>query len=466
MDMRIEELANLNTLELLSLYRSGQLSPVEAVRTTLEHAAAVNGAINALFHIVGEQAMAEAQTSEARWRRKEPRGRLDGVPVTVKDSVNVAGWPYLHGAKPNEGRPLAVEDAPPAARLKEAGAIIFAKTTMPDCGLLGAGISSAHGITRNPWKLSANTGGSSAGAGASLAAGLGFSSVGSDIAGSVRLPASQCGLAALKPTQGLIPHLAPDIMRSAGPMGRSVTDIAAMLTVLAEPDQRDCWSLPPATLRYEEALCRDVSGLKIGLLLDMGFDPRPEPEVVAVVRQTGRLLAEAGAQVSELPPPFEHDAYEAIDRVLQIRGHAEILSFAAEKRHLVTEAVRRWAEPAKAYSALDYTAMLQDIARSRVVLERCLRPYDYVLAPVLPVVNFAAEAPGVYPEIPLRHANFTAMFNQTAQPASSVHQALVGGLPVGVQVVGKRFDDLGVLQVSRFLERARGPVAWPTSPQG
>ena len=464
--MRIDELADLNTSDLLSLYRSGTLSPVDAMRTTLDHAMAVNGAINALFHIVGEQAMAEARASEERWRRKEPKGRLDGLPVTVKDSVNVAGWPYLHGAKPNEGRPLAVEDAPPAARLKEAGAIIFAKTTMPDCGLLGAGVSSAHGITRNPWRLSANTGGSSAGAGASLAAGLGFSSVGSDIAGSVRLPASQCGLAALKPTQGLIPHLAPDIMRSAGPMGRSVTDIAAMLTVLAEPDQRDCWSLPPSRLCFEEALGRDVKGLRIGLLLDMGFDPRPAEEVIAVVRQAGHVLAEAGASVSELPPPFEHDAYEAIDRVLQIRGHAEILSFTPEKRHLVTEAVRRWAEPAKNYSALDYTAMLQDIARSRGIMERCLRPYDYVLAPVLPVVNFAAEAPGVSAEVPLRHANFTAMFNQTAQPASSVHQALVGGLPVGVQVVGRRFDDLGVLQVSRLLEQARGPVAWPTAPRG
>ena len=464
--MRIDELANLNTLELLSLYGSGHLSPVEVVRTTLDHTATVNGAINALFHIVGEQAMAQAKASEARWHRKAPQGRLDGVPVTVKDSVNVAGWPYLHGAKPNEGRALAAEDAPPAARLKESGAIIFAKTTMPDCGLLGAGVSSAHGITRNPWKLSANTGGSSAGAGASLAAGLGFSSVGSDIAGSVRLPASQCGLAALKPTQGLIPHLAPDIMRSAGPMGRSVADIAAMLTVLAEPDQRDCWSLPPTGVQYEAALDRNVKGLKIGLLLDMGFDPRPTAEVVAVVRHAGRVLAEAGAVVSELPPPFEHDAYEPIDKVLQIRGHAEILSFAAEKRHLVTEVVRRWAEPAKAYSALDYTAMLQDIARSRNIMERCLRPYDYVLAPVLPVVNFPAEAPGVSPQVPLRHANFTAMFNQTAQPASSVHQALVGGLPVGVQVIGKRFDDLGVLQVSRVLEQARGTVSWPTAPQG
>jgi Asp-tRNA(Asn)/Glu-tRNA(Gln) amidotransferase A subunit family amidase len=463
--MKIDELAGLNTSELLGLYASGRLSPVEAMRITLDHTQAVNGAINALFHVVAEEAMAGARASEERWRRKSPMGRLDGVPVTVKDSVNVAGWPYLHGARPNRDRPLATEDAPPAARLKESGAIIFAKTTMPDCGLLGAGVSSAHGITRNPWKLSANTGGSSAGAGASLAAGLGFGSVGSDIAGSVRLPASQCGLAALKPTQGLIPHLAPDIMRSAGPMGRTVSDIAAMLTVLAEPDPRDCWSLPLRPVIYEEQLQRDVKHLKIGLLLDMGFDPRPVPEIVEVVRQAGRMLAEAGAEVSELPPPFDRDAYKAIDQVLQIRGHAEIQAFAPERRHEVTQAVRQWCEPAKHFSALDYAAMQQDIARSRASLERSLRPYDYVLAPVLPVAGFPAEAPGLFSDVPLRHANFTAMFNQTAQPASSVHQVIIDGLPVGVQVIGRRFDDLGVLQISKHLEEARGPVAWPVRPK-
>lgn len=464
--MNIDQLAGLGIRELLGLYAKGEVSPLEVMRTTLEHTHAVNAMINALFHVVADEALAGAKASEERWRRKSPMGRLDGVPVTVKDSVNVAGWPYLHGAKPNRDRPLATEDAPPAARLKESGAIIFAKTTMPDCGLLGAGVSSAHGITRNPWKLSANTGGSSAGAGASLAAGLGFGSVGSDIAGSVRLPASQCGLAALKPTQGLIPHLAPDIMRSAGPMGRSVADIAAMLTVLAEPDPRDCWSLPPRHIAYEEELQRDVSGLRIGLLLDMGFDPRPEPEIVDVVRQAARVLAEAGADVSELPPPFDRDAYKAIDQVLQIRGYAEIQAFAPERRHEVTEAVRQWCEPARDFSALDFAAMLQDIARSRASLEKSLRPYDYVLAPVLPAAGFPAEAPGLFSDVPLRHANFTALFNQTAQPASSVHQALIDGLPVGVQVIGKRFDDLGVLQVSRRLEEARGHIAWPVQPRG
>ena len=463
--MKIDQLAGLGIRELLGLYASAELSPVDVMRTTLEHTTAVNGAINALFHVVAEEALAAARASEERWRRKSPVGRLDGVPVTVKDSVNVAGWPYLHGASPNRDRPLATEDAPPAARLKESGAIIFAKTTMPDCGLLGAGVSSAHGITRNPWKLSANTGGSSAGAGASLAAGLGFGSVGSDIAGSVRLPASQCGLAALKPTQGLIPHLAPDIMRSAGPMGRSVADIAAMLTVLAEPDPRDCWSLPPQPVCYEEHLQRDAGKLRIGLLLDMGFDPRPAPEVVEVVRQAGRVLTDAGAVVSEMPAPFARDAYKAIDQVLQIRGHAEIQAFPEDRRHEVTEAVRQWCEPARYMSALDHAALLQDIARSRASLEKSLRPYDYVLAPVLPVVNFPADAPGLFADVPLRHANFTAMFNQTAQPASSVHQALIDGLPVGVQVIGRRFDDLGVLQLSKRLEEARGSVDWPVAPR-
>jgi amidase/aspartyl-tRNA(Asn)/glutamyl-tRNA(Gln) amidotransferase subunit A len=187
---------------------------------------------------------------------------------------------------------------------------------------------------------------------------------------------------------------------------------------------------------------------------------------VDVVRQAARVLAEAGADVSELPPPFDRDAYKAIDQVLQIRGYAEIQAFAPERRHEVTEAVRQWCEPARDFSALDFAAMLQDIARSRASLEKSLRPYDYVLAPVLPAAGFPAEAPGLFSDVPLRHANFTALFNQTAQPASSVHQALIDGLPVGVQVIGKRFDDLGVLQVSRRLEEARGHIAWPVQPRG
>ncbi len=463
--MTISELVDFDFRTLTAAYKAGVMSPVEALSATLAHAERVNPRINALFHIAADEAMAAARASELRWRRGEHLGELDGVPVTIKDSVNKAGWPYFHGARPNRDLPVAREDAPPAARLREAGAVIFAKTVMPDCGLLGAGISSSHGIVRNPWRLSANTGGSSAGAGASLAAGLGLMSVGSDIAGSVRLPAGHCGLAALKPTQGLIPHLASDTMRSAGPMARSIIDIAAMLRILARPDSRDCWSLPPTDIDYAAQLDRDVKGLKIGVLLDMGFDPRPVPEVVAVVKAAAALLEQGGAHVSEVPPPFDHDAYEAIDRILQIRGYTEIQSFAPERRSEVTPAVFQWSQPGGSYSTTDHANFLKSIAASRMRMEAHVRPYDYVLSPILPVVSFPAEAPGARSDVPLAHANFTALFNQTAQPAAAVRQAFVGGLPVGVQVSGKRFDDLGVLQVAQFLEKARGSIAWPIDPR-
>lgn len=463
--MNISELAGLNIRTLTAAYKAGAISPVEVLATTLAHVDRVNPQINALFHVASAEAMAMAKASEARWRRGAPIGALDGLPVTIKDSINMVGWPYFHGARPNRDLPPAREDSPPAARLKEAGAVIFAKTVMPDCGLLGAGVSSSHGIVRNPWRLSANTGGSSAGAGASLAAGLGLMSVGSDIAGSVRLPAGHCGLAALKPTQGLIPHLASDTMRSAGPMARSVVDIAAMLSVLALPDSRDCWSLPPSGIDYAKNLERDVKGLKIGVMLDMGFDPRPVPEVVAVVKAAARHLEDAGAHISEVRPPFDYDAYDAIDRILQIRGYAEIQSFAPERRSEVTPAVHKWSVPGGTYTTIDHANFLKSIATSRMRMEAHLRPFDYVLSPILPVVNFPAESPGADVDVPLRHANFTAMFNQTTQPASAVHQTLVDGLPVGVQVSGKRFDDLGVLQISHFLEQARGAVDWPLTPR-
>ncbi|HYS87723.1 MAG TPA: amidase family protein, partial [Bradyrhizobium sp.] len=178
--MSAEELAKMSLADLAEAYARRRLSPVEVMETTLDHAQAVNPFINALFSFRPEQAIAGAQQSEARWKSNAPLGPLDGVPMTVKDSVAMVGWPYLHGIRANRSLPPSNYDSPPAIALREAGAPIFAKTTMPDCGLMAAGISSLHGITRNPWGLAWNTGGSSAGAGASIAAGAGFVSIGTD----------------------------------------------------------------------------------------------------------------------------------------------------------------------------------------------------------------------------------------------------------------------------------------------
>jgi amidase/aspartyl-tRNA(Asn)/glutamyl-tRNA(Gln) amidotransferase subunit A len=467
--MSAQELIGMSLAELADAYASRSLSPVEVVKGVITHAEAVNGSINALFCFRPEQAIADARQSEARWKANAALGPLDGIPMTVKDSVAMIGWPYFHGIGANRSLPPSTYDSPPAVALREAGAVIFAKTTMPDCGLLASGISSLHGITRNPWGLAWNTGGSSAGAGASVAAGAGFVSVGTDIAGSVRLPAAHCGLASLKPTHGRVPHLPADTMRMAGPMGRSVDDIARLLTVLARQDERDTWSLPADGVRYHERLGRDVKGLKIGILTDMGFGSKPEAEVRDAVEGAGRLLAGLGAIVEPFVSPLDYDAYAPIDLFLQVRGYLEYDSLPphTDSENEINPYVREWCLGGARHSGVDLYRALGQIGKMKSALLAAFEGWDYVIAPTLPVVNFPAEEPGVSRQKPLEHTQFTAMFNQTCQPASTVCMAFDRRhLPIGIQVIGHRFDDLGVLQVTKTLEGLRSlTMDWPFQPR-
>lgn len=467
--MSAAELIGMSLAGLTEAYASRALSPVEVLQTVLDHAEAVNSAINALFCFRPEQAMASAQGSEARWKAGAALGPLDGVPMTVKDSVAMIGWPYFHGIGANRALPPSNYDSPPTIALREAGAVIFAKTTMPDCGLMASGISSLHGVTRNPWGLAWNTGGSSAGAGASVAAGAGYVSVGTDIAGSVRLPAAHCGLAGLKPTHGRVPHLPADTMRMAGPMGRSVDDIARLLTVLTRQDERDTWSLPADGVRYHEHLKRDVKGLKIGVLTDMGFGMKAEAAVRCAVEAAGKLLAGAGAIVEPFTSPLTDDAYAPIDLFLQVRGYLEYASLPphGDTARDINPYVRAWCLGGAKHSGADLYRALGQIAKMKAALLAAFEGWDYVIAPTLPVVNFPAEEPGVSREMPLAHTLFTAMFNQTCQPASTVCMAFDSRhLPIGVQVTGHRFDDLGVLQVTKALEDMRTvAMDWPFKPR-
>ncbi|CAM5770947.1 amidase [Labrys miyagiensis] len=465
--MSIVSLVDMSVGELIGAYAAGDLSPVEVTRQIIEHSEATNTAVNALFSFRPEEALETARASEARYRRGEPMGLLDGVPVTVKDSVSIKGWPNTHGIAANRVLPMSNYNAPPAQALMDSGAPIFAKTTMPDCGLLASGISSFHGITRNPWGLSWNTGGSSSGAGASVAAGMGFLSVGTDIAGSVRLPAAHCGLASLKPTHGRVPHLPADSMRMAGPMGRRVEDIARMLTVLASPDERDTWSFPGDAIRYHEHLGRDLKGIRIGVLMDMGFGPKPEPAVREAVEAAGHLLESAGAIVEPFVSPLSYDAYAPIDRYLQVRGFVEYSDLPPHGDNGINAYVREWALHGQQHSGVDVYRTLGEIARMKAALLAAFDGWDYVIAPTLPVVNFPAEEPGLSREVPLAHTVFTAMFNQTGQPASTVCTAFDDRhLPIGIQVIGHRCDDLGVLQVTKALEDLREvSMDWPLQPR-
>src|ERR1700709_413792 len=233
----VTSLHDLSAVDLIEGFRASQFSPSEVLEDVLAHVAVWEPHIKALYAFDPDGARAVAKVSTERWQNGEPVGLLDGVPVTIKDNIATKGVPVPLGAATTTLVP-AERDAPPAARLREAGAVIFSKTTMPDYGMLSSGLSSFHPLTRNPWDLSKNPGGSSAGAGAAAAAGYGPLHLGTDIGGSVRLPACWCGLVALKPSLGRGPGDPPYLGRVAGPMTRSVDDAALMMSVLSKPDRR------------------------------------------------------------------------------------------------------------------------------------------------------------------------------------------------------------------------------------
>src|SRR6266850_2065506 len=250
----VTSLHDLSAVDLIAGFRARQFSPSEVLEDVLAHVAVWEPHIKALYAFDPDGARAVAKASTERWQKGEPTGLLDGVPVTIKDNIATRGVPVPLGAASVPLVPAPV-DAPPAARLREAGAVIFSKTTMPDYGMLSSGLSSFHPLTRNPWDLSKNPGGSSAGAGAGAAAGYGPLHLGTDIGGSVRLPACWCGLVALKPSLGRIPIDPPYIGRVAGPMTRTVDDTALMMSVLSRPDHRDGMSLPVQAIDW-----MDLSG--------------------------------------------------------------------------------------------------------------------------------------------------------------------------------------------------------------
>ena len=273
----VSPLHDLSAVDLIAGFRGRQFSPSEVLEDVLAHIAVWEPHIKALYAFDPEGARAAAKASTDRWQKGEPIGPLDGVPATIKDNIATKGVPVPLGAATTKLVPAAV-DAPPAARLREAGAIIFSKTTMPDYGMLSSGLSSFHPLTRNPWDLGKNPGGSSAGAGAAGAAGYGPLHLGTDIGGSVRLPACWCGLVGLKPSLGRVPIDPPYVGRIAGPMTRTVDDAALMMSVLSRPDRRDGMSLPPDNINWK-ALDKSPRKLRIGLMLDLGVGQALEKEV-------------------------------------------------------------------------------------------------------------------------------------------------------------------------------------------
>lgn len=456
---------DLSAAELAVAYRRKALSPVEATEAALARIEACERTLNAVHLLLAERALGEARAAEDRWRRGEPLSPIDGVPLTLKDNVATSGTPTPIGTAALAGGPVAGSDAPPAARLREAGCVLLGKTTMPDFGMLASGVSSLHGVTRNPWNPQRNTAGSSSGAGAAVAAGYGPLALGTDIGGSVRLPAAWCGIFALKPSLGRVPIDPPFLGRVTGPMTRTVEDAALLMDELEKPDPRDFMALPYAPQRYAARLERDPRGLRLGLCLDIGTGLPVVPAIRAAVEDAARRLEGAGAIVEPVEPFLERGLYEALDRFFRARLAAQLLELPPERAALCLPFVRDWA-----LAAVDASAILaaRDLAKLFEMRRRChelLHRFDFLLTPTIPIPPYAAEdaCPGNDLVRPFEHIAFTAPFNQSEQPACSICCGFdPDGLPIGLQIVGKRFDDPGVLQLARAFERLRAPLRpWP-----
>jgi aspartyl-tRNA(Asn)/glutamyl-tRNA(Gln) amidotransferase subunit A len=466
--MSATDLTQASAAELSALYRSKAASPVEAMTAILARAEVVNPRINALTLIDHAAALATAQESEARWGRGEPLSPLDGVPVSIKELVRAKGWPHTMASRLTDKTP-ATDDAPAVARLREAGAVVYAQNTSPEYGFKGVTDSPLHGITRNPWNLDLTPGGSSGGSGAAVAAGLGPLAVGTDGGGSVRIPSAFCGLVGLKATYGRIPAWPPSMhgdLANTGPMTRTTLDCALMLNQMSRPDPRDPFPAQPEEKDYTAGLNAGVTGLKIGLVMKFG-DVFLDPEAEAAVAAAARTFEDLGAVVTPIASPtqsadtgrvFVTHWFSALQRLLQIyppEKHAQL------DPQLLQNA--RVGEQYTVQTLVDAMVARREISTAWNLL---LADYDLVISPTLNVLPFAVGQP--FPPGADGEPNFawsnTALFNLTRHPAITTPVGPgASGLPVGLQIVAAHYRDDLVLRASAALEAAQAR-AFPVLP--
>ena len=464
--MTTKNLYDLSAAELGAAYARRELSPVEVARSVNARIEALEPRLCATWLFRPELALEQARASEARWLAGTQRGALDGVPVTIKDNLATAGDPMPLGTAAYPLVPMT-QDSPPAARLKEDGTVLVAKTTMPDVGMLSSGLSTFHHLSRNPWDLSRTPGGSSAGAGSAAAAGYGPLHVGTDIGGSLRLPASWCGIYSLKPSFGRIPLSTPYMGRCAGPMTRTVEDSALMMASMAQPDARDYSELPPGAIDWAAFAVEPdfIKGKRVGLLMEAGCGLPLDPQIAEAVRRAAKRIEDAGAHVEPMQPFMTPKMLQGMDHFWRMRSLSDLRTMSAEQRAKMLPYILTWAESAAEFSGEHiYDAYSQFIA-TRAAAVAATVGFDFVISPVSPNMPAPAEhaSPTNDPLRSLEHIGFTVPYNMSEQPAASINCGYSAeGLPIGLQIIGRRFDDLGVLQFSRAFEQIREPQKpWP-----
>ena len=464
-----DDVAYLSATELLGLYRSRQISPVDVVKAVYARIEAHDSKVNAFCFLDEEAALTAARESEARWQQGEPRGRVDGVPVTIKDLLLTKGWPTLRGSRIVDPDQSWEEDAPAVAALRRNGAMIIGKTTTPEFGWKGITDSALTGITRNPWNTQVTPGGSSGGAAAACALGMGALHIGTDGGGSIRIPAGFSGVFGLKPSFGRVPAwpLSPfGTVAHVGPITRTVADAALMLNVISEPDARDWHALPYDAADYGEDLQAGVKDLRIAYSPDLGFVD-VDAEIAAAVKDALGVLEGLGARVEEVAGPFEPTGPTFLAH--WACGAAQLLRmFSEEQRALIDPDLQEVAAFGEQISLADYLDAVAVRGALGERMQRFFDRFDLLVTPTLPIPAFTAGIEKPETMAGDRWADwtpFTYPFNLTQQPACSVPCGLTAaGLPMGMQIVGPKYADGLVLRAARAFESAR-PFLMPDAPR-
>jgi aspartyl-tRNA(Asn)/glutamyl-tRNA(Gln) amidotransferase subunit A len=452
------EPTDLTALQMVAAYTSGELSPVEVTVAALSVIAERDADINAFCLVDEEAALTQARKSEARWQGNYTKGLLDGVPVAIKDVFRTQGWPTLRGSRLTDPAGPWPDDAPAVSKIRNDGMVILGKTTTPELAWKGVTDSPLTGVTRNPVDPTLTPGGSSGGSAAAVAAGMAPLSIGTDGGGSIRIPASFCGVVGFKPTHGRVPMypISPfGPLAHAGPITRTVEDTAMLMDIIALGDHRDPTSLPPTLATYRGEIHRDVVGLDVAYSPTLGY-VNVDPEVEAPVAAAVQALAEAGLNVVEANPGFADpiDDFEAVwatGVAATLRGHDE------QERDLVDPGLAAMWDRGLSVSGADYLDARQGCIDLGVTMGQFHEAHNLLITPTTPIPPFAAGH-----DVPVgsgmrwwaEWTPFTYPFNMTQQPALSIPVGTTtGGLPIGLQIVGPRHSDDLVLAVGRFVEQ-------------
>lgn len=459
------DLCSLTATELVRLYSKRSISPVEAAKAVLARIEKLNPVLNAFCVVDSGSAIKSARESEKRWLKREPKGLLDGVPVSIKDLLVTKGWPTLRGSRTVDPKQPWNDDAPAVARLREHGAVLLGKTTTPEFGWKGVTDSPLTGITRNPWNIKMTPGGSSGGAAAAVASGMGPLGVGTDGGGSIRIPCGFTGLFGIKPSFGRVPAwpLSPmGTVAHVGPMTRTVEDAALMLNVMSLPDSRDWHALPYDSRDYRVGLQDGVKGLRIAFSEDLGY-AKVDPEVLRIVKSAVQTFKHLGAHVEAKDPGFENCG--PLFSAHWFPGAAMIVrNTHPRKRVLMDKGLLETAKLGEKVSNADYMAAVTKRGALGVHMNAFHEKYDLLVTPTLPLAAFKAgqEMASILKEKRWTDwTPFTYPFNLTQQPAATIPCGFTKkGLPVGLHIVGPRYDDALVLRAARAFESAH-PIRMP-----